>query len=58
MKNESSSLEDQANVLQQENSAVTQAQSIQESIVVLQSAIDQDNLIIELHKKTIADLDA
>lgn len=58
LKNESSSLEDQANVLQQENSAVTQAQSIQESIVVLQSAIDQDNLVIEQNKKTIADLDA
>lgn len=57
-KNESSSLQDQANVQQQlETSAVSQAQSIQESIDVLKSAVDQDNLVIEQHQETIANLD-
>jgi len=55
---ESSSLQDQANVQQQlEGLAVSQAQSIQESIDVLKNAIDQDNLVIEQHKETIANLD-
>lgn len=58
-KNESSSLQDQANVQQQlEASAVSQAQSIQESIDVLKNAVDQDNLAIEQHKETVANLDA
>ena len=57
-KNESSSLQDQAYVqLQLEASAVSQAQSIQESIDVLKSAIDQDNLVIEQHKETLVNLD-
>jgi len=48
------SAEDQANItLQQESSAVIQALSIQESIDVLKSAIDQDNLVIEQQKKAI-----
>lgn len=51
--------EDQINMLhQQENSALTQALSIQASIDVLKSAIDEDNLVIEQHKKTIENLDA
>ena len=55
---ESSSLQDQANVQQQlEGLAVSQAQSIQESIDVLKNAIDQDNIVIEQHKETIANLD-
>jgi len=50
--------EDQANIkLQQESSAVIQALSIQESIDVLKTAIDQDNLVIEQHKKVIESLD-
>ncbi|EGW39557.1 C40 family peptidase [Desulfosporosinus sp. OT] len=58
LKNNSSSLQDQVNVQQQLQAiAESQAQSIQESINVLKSAIDQDNLVIEQHKKTIADLD-
>ena len=58
-KNEPSSLQDQATVQQQlETSAVSQAQSIQESIDVLKSAIEQDNQVIEQHKETIANLDA
>ena len=46
-KNGTSLLEDPANVLQQpEDSAIIQAQSIQESINVMQNAIDQDNQVI------------
>ena len=57
--NGSSALEDQENLQQLlEASAISQAQSIQDSIEVLKSAIDQDNLAIEQHQKTIADLDA
>lgn len=57
-KNESSSLQDQANVQQQlETAVVSQAQSIQESIDVLKNAIDQDNLAIVQHEETIANLD-
>lgn len=59
MKNESSSIKDQTNALQQqENSVVPEAQSIQQSIDVLKNAIVQDNLVVEQHKKSIADLDA
>lgn len=59
IKSESSSLAGQENLQQLlEASAVSQAQSIQDSIDVLKSAIDQDNLAIEQHKKAIADLDA
>lgn len=42
---------------QQESSALTKAFSIQASIDVLKNAIDQDNLDIEQHKKTIERLD-
>ncbi|ODA38721.1 C40 family peptidase [Desulfosporosinus sp. BG] len=56
--NDSSSLQDQVNVQQQlQATAESQAQSIQESINVLKSAIDQDNLGIQQHQKSIADLD-
>ena len=59
LKNESSFLEDQSDALQQqENTAVSQAQSIQQSIDVLKSAIDQDNLDIAQRKITILALDA
>ena len=55
--NKSSSLQDQTNGQQQlESSAVSQAQSIQDSIDVLKSAIAQDNLVIEQHDTTIANL--
>jgi len=55
---ESGSLQDQANMQQQlEASALSQAQSIQESIDVLRSAVDQDNSVIDQHKETIANLD-
>lgn len=56
--NASGSLQDQANIQQQlEASALSQAQSIQESIDVLKSAVDQDNLVIDQHQKNIANLD-
>ncbi|MDP4125528.1 MAG: NlpC/P60 family protein [Bacillota bacterium] len=59
LENESISLQDQAKLLLLlEATAATQTQSIQESIDVLKSAIDQDNLVIEQHKKAIADLDS
>lgn len=58
-KNQAISPQDQVNLqLQLEASAATQAQSIQESIDVLKSAIDQDNSVIEQHQKTIAELDS
>ena len=47
-----------ANVLQQESSAVIQALSIKESIDLLKSTIDEDNLVIEQHKKMIESLGA
>lgn len=57
LENDPISLQDQDNLQQQlENLVATQAQSIQDSIDVLKSAIDQDNLDIEQHKKNIADL--
>jgi len=57
--NSSSSLQDQANMQQQlEASAVSQSESIQESIDVLKSTIDQDTIVIAQHKETIANLDA
>jgi len=57
--NSSSSLQDQENLQQQlETSAVSQSESIQESIDVLKSEIDQDNLVIEQHQETIVNLDA
>jgi len=56
--NNTSSLADQVNVLQQENAAITEALSIQGSIDVLKSTIDQDSLVIEQHKKTIAGFEA
>ncbi|TGE33646.1 NlpC/P60 family protein [Desulfosporosinus sp. Sb-LF] len=59
LENKPLSFQDEANLqLQLEATAITQAQSIQESIDVLKGAIDQDNLTIEQHKKTIADLEA
>ncbi|MDR3541605.1 MAG: NlpC/P60 family protein [Desulfosporosinus sp.] len=57
--NTSSSLQDQANMQQQlETSAVSQSESIQDSIDVLKNTIAQDNTIIAQHKETIANLDA
>lgn len=62
--NNNLSAADQANSLQNQvsaqqalqNTAVSQAQSIQDSINNLRSAIDQDNAAIQQHQQTIADL--
>ena len=47
---------EQANVLQQESSALIQALSIQESMTVLKSTIAQDTVVIDQHKKAIEGL--
>jgi cell wall-associated NlpC family hydrolase len=59
------SLEEQANILllqqqqhQKENSAIIQVLSIQDSVDTLKSAIEQDNLVIQQHKKAIESLDS
>ena len=57
LKTVSSSLQDQTNVQNSpENSVVSPAVSIQESIDVLKKAIDQDNIALNQHKQTIANL--
>jgi len=59
LRNGSSSLEDPTTVLQQqENSVVSEAESIQQSIDVLRSTIDQDTLDIEQRQKAIVALSA
>ncbi|MHB8076092.1 MAG: C40 family peptidase [Desulfosporosinus fructosivorans] len=59
LRNGASFLEDQAKVSQQqENSVVSQAESIQQSIDVLKSTIDKDNLDIEQRKEAIVALNA